>query len=185
MNWAQCSDEQLLQHTDDADCMAELLRRYTRMCHAVAADFAALPHEDCVQECGIALLEAARHYDPTRGASFGTYAWVCMRNRLCRMARTMRAQRQRPATGQEAAEGVEAEVDWLEAQQELRHSRAEVRHRLSEMEYRVYVLYTAGNRQNEIAALLSTPEHPVGVKSINNALQRIRRKLRRQTRGEE
>ena len=180
MNWAECSDRQLLQHLDDGDCMAELARRYMRMCYAVAADFANLPHDDCVQECYLALLAAARHFDPDRGVGFGTYAWTCMHNRLCRMARTQRA-RQRPATGQEPAYGAdETEVDWLDAQQELRRHRQEVRHRLSPLEYRVYTLYTAGNRQSEIAALLSTPQRPMGVKTVNNALQRIRRKLRRE-----
>lgn len=170
------TDRELLADLDNEGCAAELVRRYTPMCYAVARSFPNLPKEDSVQECGLALLAAARHYDPSRNASFGTYAWRCMRNRLCRFARKQRREAEsvsayRPQEGEDSA-------DWAEIQEQLHHDRMAVKRKLSPLEFRVYALFTAGNRQNEIAALLSTEQRPISIKSVNNALTRIRRKLR-------
>ena len=175
------TDDRLLANLDDEECKAELVRRYTPMCHAVAAEFGNLSREDSVQECGLALLAAARHYDPTRGASFGTYAWTCMRNRLCRLARKKRPDTASVAEAVTLPTEPEDDMDvWTDRQETMHAMRESVRHKLSPYEYRVYSLVTAGNSAAEVAVLLSTPDRPLTVKSVTNALQRIRRKLRKQ-----
>ena len=180
MRVTDLDDSELLAHLDDPDRKAELVRRYTPMCHAVAAEFANLSHEDSVQECGLALLAASRHYDPSRGATFGTYAWTCMRNRLCRLARQKRVRTAAMAEHATAQPLDEDDLDvWTDRQEDLQAQRELVRHKLSPYEYRVYTLVATGNSATEIALLLSTPDKPLTVKSVNNALQRIRRKLRR------
>ncbi|MBQ5633734.1 MAG: hypothetical protein IIV11_02485 [Clostridia bacterium] len=58
-------------------------------------------------------------------------------------------------------------------QERLKSLYAVIRKNLSELEYKVWQLYISGRSAAEIAALLSTDE-----KSVNNAIYRIRKKLR-------
>ena len=137
--------------------------------------------EDLIQEGLIGLLYAVRAFRQECGASFETFAYVCITNRL--RSAVVRLGKQLSfaspegdmadmmgLVGRESEEdpqelfisGEEAQL-WLKRADEL----------LSPMENRVMRLYLGGYSYQEMAAALdSTP------KSVDNALCRVRKKLR-------
>ena len=82
----ELSDEQLqgLALSGNADAEEELIQRYSmvvkaraRACFLVGGD-----GEDLIQEGMIGLVSAIRNYSPEGGASFRTYAELCVKRRL-------------------------------------------------------------------------------------------------------
>lgn len=61
--------------TDNLRLVYATVRRYWRPSHPV-------PYEDIVQTGMVALTNAARHFDPSRGLAFSTYAVTAIRNDL-------------------------------------------------------------------------------------------------------
>ena len=80
------SDEQLqsLAKSGSLDAEEELIKRYSivvkaraRVCFLVGGE-----SEDLIQEGMIGLVSAIRNYSPDGGASFKTYAELCIKRRL-------------------------------------------------------------------------------------------------------
>ncbi len=168
---------------------SELLNRYTKIMlgkilviRTVGADA-----DDLMQECSLGLLFAARSYSPERDAAFGTYASVCMDNRLRSVIRSLKGQKniplsnytelsellENPAASEPADIGADPEARILisESVSELKELIAR---RLSDIEYRVFVEYLSGHSYDTIAKHLG-----ISAKSVDNALHRVRTKLRR------
>ena len=73
-----------------------LLRRYQPVVSRIAAGFAASPEdaEDLTQEGLLALLTAARGFDPEKQVPFSAFAGVCVANRLRSVKRRARTQKE-------------------------------------------------------------------------------------------
>lgn len=135
--------------------------------------------DDLVQEAMMALLTAARRYRAHGGASFATFCRVCVKNRLLNAAKSL----QTPESPQED-EQLYSAVDrddhlhnsGFEDRYDDRENDAALLSRLkatlSPLEYRVMILHLAAYTYQEIALSLH-----VSPKSVDNAMQRIRRKL--------
>lgn len=135
--------------------------------------------DDLVQEAMLALLSAVRRYRPDGGASFATFCRICVKNRLLNAARSL----QTPESPQED-EQLYSAVDrddhlhnsGFEDRYDDREDDVELLRRLkatlSSLEYRVLILHLAAFTYDEIAASLA-----VSAKSVDNAMQRVRRKL--------
>ena len=80
------SDEQLQKLAASGDHLAEeiLTERYTQLVSACAQPYFMLGGEraDLMQEGMVGLFQAIRHYSPERGASFRTFADLCINRRI-------------------------------------------------------------------------------------------------------
>lgn len=134
--------------------------------------------EDLRQVALLALYRAAQGFDLAQcGVEFGLYAKICISNALISQLRVIRRHLPEipiaelwPAEEGGGAEDPARRVMEEEAAEAL-HAR--IRSLLSPFENRVWNLYTAGYPGGEIARLLGKTPH-----SIENAVYRIRRKLR-------
>ena len=66
------------------DCLETLLRENEGLVHCIVwqASKGVMEYADLMQEGRIGLWQAIQHYDPGRGRSFGSYAWVAIEWRL-------------------------------------------------------------------------------------------------------
>ena len=89
------SDRELAAAAQGGDTFAEgeLVKRYAQLAEGISRSYRLVggDGDDLKQIALIALLEAVRSYDPTRGAEFATYASVCMRNRVLDAVRSAAA----------------------------------------------------------------------------------------------
>lgn len=185
----QMSDEALctaLQNGTSAagDILAHRYRKLVRCC-AHPYFLAGGDSEDLLQEGMFGLIKAMREFRADREASFQTFAEVCIRSRLCSVIRASRAGKHSPLN-----ESVPLNAFLLDAQPQYSQLDPEdllidreksaallnqVRSQLSELEVRVLDLYLDGCSCGEIAATVGK-----SYKSVDNAVQRIRRKIGRQ-----
>ena len=185
----QMSDEALctaLQNGTSAagDILAHRYRKLVRCC-AHPYFLAGGDSEDLLQEGMFGLIKAMREFRADREASFQTFAEVCIRSRLCSVIRASRAGKHSPLN-----ESVPLNAFLLDAQPQYSQLDPEdllidrekaaallnqVRSQLSELEVRVPDLYLDGCSCGEIAATVGK-----SYKSVDNAVQRIRRKIGRQ-----
>ncbi len=137
--------------------------------------------EDLIQEGYIALYSAICSYDESRGASFSTFANLCIRNRMLNwIEKNMNSsassyqlsainETQLTQSGM-IEDGFENSVI---VKDELHDLLALADKLLSELEKRVFSLYIKGYTNSEICKSLS-----ISRKSCDNTLFRIRTKLR-------
>ena len=183
------TDEALLAGARQGDRNAEeaLIVRYTRLIRACARPLflAGGDSEDLVQEGLMGLMDAIREFDGSQGAAFSTFARVCVQNRLRSAVRS--AAREKHMALNDAVSWEEREVsemgrgrdpenpeDVVIAQENWREEVARLGRELSPFEREVLGQYLDGFSYQEIA--LATGKPP---KAVDNAVQRIRRKLAR------
>ena len=121
------------------------------------------------------LLAAVRTYRPDGGAAFTTYATACIRNRLLSAARRV-GQTPRQVPLEEDAELSDVTADpalRLQEQEAAQQLLMLMRQRLTELEYTVMLLRLSECSYDEIAARLGITK-----KAVDNAVQRLRRKIR-------
>lgn len=171
------SDEELarLAVEGDRDAFAVLSDRYLPIIHSRANRYSSIVGvelEDFQQEGLLALYRAARGYQNDGQAAFRTYATTCINNSMTTaIRRHMRQRKQESALSLEQLDLAQAgELSDREAVRELSD---QIQAQLSPFERQVLLLYLSGHSYAQIAQLLSTSAKPV-----DNALQRVRRKLR-------
>ena len=188
------SDEQLVadSRAGDQSAMSELLDRYRRFARAKARSYFLVggDREDIVQEGMIGLYKAIRDYSADAGASFLSFAELCITRQILTAIKTATRQKHTPLNTYVSFDrpheddpghtlgdtiAVEEEADPLAKlvqTDEVAQLRSVFDEVLSELESDVLELYVEGRSYQEIAEQLG--RH---VKSIDNALQRIKRKL--------
>ena len=178
MNYARATErELLLLAREDASCVDELLRRYEPLIAKMAKSFGTVPYDIAMQEGVDALADAVLHFDPQRGTRFATYAYVCVRNRLLRCLRKTQPQRHIYEVP-EAVSSIPTPEEIALAEEAVRLTQTDAKMRLSRLEYAVWRMRIDGYGYAEIAEVLTTPQRKVTVKAVNNALVRVRKKLR-------
>ena len=142
--------------------------------------------EDLAQEGFLGLLSAIRTYRREGGASFRTYASVCIRHRMASALKRFCDTRHIPPSayleldsmdGQEEAvpsvsDGQADPAQTVIQREETERLRSRLREILTDLEYEVLMLYLGAYTYGEIAQRLQ-----LSAKTVDNALQRIRRKL--------
>lgn len=162
----------------DEPALAALIARFMPMIRSLARSAAGpgLDFEDAVQEGLIGLFSAVQRYRPEGGASFSTYASVCIRNAIWAAQRAASRKKHAPLNQSIPIPDEQSTPGPEELAQE-RERRAATLYRansaLSPFEKAVLRGYLAGLSYGQIAATLGCEE-----KSVDNALARIRRKLR-------
>ena len=189
----QCSDEALVARTwsGDAEAMDELLNRYRGFVRMKARSYflVGADREDVVQEGMVGLYKAVRDFDPSREASFRSFAELCVVRQIITAIKTATRHKHAPLNsyvslhaqvGSEDSdselgdqfEGGEDPVDHVVNMGEMASIRSYFGQILSDLESEVLRRYLDGQSYAEIADGLE--RH---VKSIDNAIQRIKRKL--------
>ena len=170
-----------------------LVCRYTRLVRTCARPFFLIggDSEDLTQEGMVGLIKAVREYDAGKAASFRTFAEICIRNRLYSVLRAAARDKHLPLN-----QSVPLDTPFFDSNSytsgtndlaqgnpetfliDREHTAAllaGVRKQLSEFEAKILGYYLDGLSCREIAALVGKPP-----KSVDNAVQRIRRKVARQ-----
>ena len=186
------SDENLcsLAAQGDSQAEAELVGRYGQLVRACARPLflAGGDSEDLIQEGMLGLLTAIRGFDPGRDAAFRTYAEICIRSRLLSAVRAAQGGKHAPlnhsvsfepplfdGTNAHLFSSVESPEDVIIGREELRERLDALKGQLSELEANILPPYLSGLSCGEIAQLVGRSQ-----KSVDNAIQRIRRKMARQ-----
>lgn len=182
------TDEELIDQArgGNDDAVGALITRYLPLVrHKVVGCYGpGLEQDDLVQEGLIGLLGAIRGFDPQRAGSFATYATQCITNRIYSAVRAALSPKHSPlrdymsispdAEGQaiQIPSDDGPETSFIKKEDnELRDRRMQTL--LSGYEQETLRLYLSGHTYQEISDLLhSSP------KAVDNALQRVRRKLK-------
>ena len=155
-----------------------LVMRYHRLVRICSRPFflAGGDSEDLMQEAMFGLLKAIREFDPERDVTFQTFAGVCIRNRVRSAVTSASRDKHAPLNNSlpmDAAGGMgydpeESIIDREEHADRLRRLKA----CLSGLERRILALYLSGLSYEEIGRQVGR-----STKSVDNAVQRIRRKV--------
>jgi RNA polymerase sporulation-specific sigma factor len=174
--------------------LSELLHKYRAFARVKARSYflVGADREDVVQEAMIGLFKAIRDFDPDREASFRVFAELCVTRQIITAIKTATRHKHgplndyvsfsRPVGGDDEGQRVVADglatvavsdpADLVISAERIRGLQAHFDEVLSDLETEVLRLYVEGKSYSEIAERLSRQ-----VKSIDNALQRIKRKL--------
>ncbi len=133
---------------------------------------------DLRQEAQIAFCNAVCNYDDSLGGvEFGLYAKICIGNSLVSFIRAYNRRGQVVSIDDGTTVLSEScdPIDRLIEQEELMILQRKIQAHLSPYENKVWWMYVSGMSSRKIAEALSVEG---GVKSVNNAIYRIRKKLR-------
>lgn len=178
---SEYTDEQLcrLTATGDRDAEEVLVKRYLRMVRVCARPYflAGGDSEDLIQEATFGLLKAIREFDPGYDAKFKTFAEVCIRNRIRSAVTTASRSKHAPLNDSIPFEslmlGSGASPEELYISREEEAERLTWLHqKLSPLERKIMALFLHGLSYREISEQVGRP-----IKSVDNAIQRIRRKV--------
>ncbi len=191
----EMTDEEIvgLCHGDDEQAMEYLLNKYKNFVRSKARSYFLIgaDHEDIVQEGMIGLYKAIRDFRPDRLSSFHAFAELCITRQIITAIKTATRQKHIPLNSYVSlnkplyddesdrtlldviVEGHASNPeDLIISQENMQRINLRIGEVLSDLEQEVLALYLDGKSYQEIAELLG--RH---VKSIDNALQRIKRKL--------
>ena len=185
-------DERLCALAREGDREAEetLVKRYHRLVRKLARPYYLVggDSDDLIQEGMIGLIYAVREFDEEKPAGFRTFAEICIRNRLYSAVRAAARDKHTPLNqsvplempffdGQSSCFGAmagENPEDLIIGRERVQDALSDVRKQLSDFEAKILGYYLDGLTIREMAkAVLRSP------KSVDNAVQRIRRKAAR------
>jgi len=186
------TDEELCSRAAQGDSRAEgeLVRRHGQLVRACARPLFLVggDAEDLIQEGMLGLLTAIRGFDPGRDTAFRTYAEICIRSRLITAIREAQGGKHAPLNQSISFEpplfdgtyahlfsSDESPEDVIIGREEMKERLSALRGQLSDFEAQILPPYLNGLSCGEIAKRVGRPQ-----KSVDNAIQRIRRKVARQ-----
>jgi len=191
------SDEQLIEevHHGNTEALDYLITKYRLFVKAKARSYFLIgaDKEDIVQEGMIGLYKAIRDFKGDKLSSFRAFAELCITRQIITAIKTATRQKHIPLnsyvsldkpiydeesdrtlmdiiTSSESEDPVHLMIN----REEYSNLEGKIGEILSELEQQVLALYLDGQSYNEISEELN--RH---VKSIDNALQRVKRKLER------
>lgn len=193
----ELSDEELVDQVrlGNTDALDFLITKYRLFVKAKARSYflVGADKEDIIQEGMIGLYKAIRDFKGDKLASFRAFAELCVTRQIITAIKTATRQKHIPLNSyvsldkpiyDEESERTLMDIitspqsdDPMHAminQEEFNYLEEKMSEVLSELEQQVLALYLEGRSYYEISELLN--RH---VKSIDNALQRVKRKLER------
>lgn len=193
--YSNLTDNELLSMAESGDEIAEdqLALRYTRLVKICSRPYFLVggDGEDLIQEGMLGLLSAIREFNISMNTSFKTYAEICVKRRIYSAIKGASRKKHEPLNDMVSFEDVLSDesnssaVSYGEAYRRspeeqvlARESVGEIIQTysrcLSKFEVEILNLYLSGLSYSEIAELCGKTD-----KSVDNAVQRIRRKLAR------
>lgn len=192
--YKEVSDEQLIEQlrSGQTEVMDYLMEKYKNLVRkrANALYLIGGETEDLIQEGMIGLFKAVSDYSPNKETSFFHFAQLCITRQMYTAVEASQRKKHSPLNtyvplnaGQEAEDGMYLEIDnrfqtldpetLFISQETVRQLLKQADERLSRMERQVLDLYLDGMNYRQIAQQMGkTP------KSVDNALQRIRGKIK-------
>ena len=133
---------------------------------------------EAVQEATIALYNAIKTYDSQR-SSFSTFASLCIKRAVISFVRKNGAQKNIPDEMLSSLEGADISdnltpEEIIIEKEDYESLTQSIKLELSKMEFEVLQMFLAGMSYTDIAESLNTNE-----KAVDNALSRIRKKLKK------
>jgi len=194
-DFTQMSDDELIEHIHQGDCEAQevLIKRYKNFVLAKSRSYflVGADREDIVQEGMIGLYKAIRDYRIERLASFRAFAELCITRQIITAIKAATRQKHQPLNSYISLnkpiydeESDRTLLDVLKSgklsnpeqlfigKETYQLIEGEINQMLSDLEYDVLQEYLEGKSYQDIAD--SIDKH---VKSVDNALQRVKRKL--------
>ena len=191
----ELTDEVMVEDAKDGDtdALEYLIRKYKNFVRAKARSYFLIgaDREDIIQEGMIGLYKAIRDYKSDKLASFRVFAELCITRQIITAIKTATRQKHIPLNSyvslnkpiyDEESDRTLLDVisghkitdpeELVISREELIHIEETIGEILSSLEWNVLTLYLQGRSYQEIAYDLD--RH---VKSIDNALQRVKRKL--------
>lgn len=196
-NFSQVKDEDLIKMIKSGDKLAleHLINRYKNLVNIKVSKYymVGAEKEDIIQEGLIGLYKAIKSYQPDKQNSFKSFASICIERQLITAIKTSNRQKHMPlnsyiSLNKDAYENddntsntdlmeifdsniVEDPLDMITKKEYYQLVENTIDKSLSDFEKKVLNCYMQGESYVQIAHKLDTP-----VKSIDNAIQRIRKK---------
>ena len=160
--------------------IAVLISRYIPLINKYAFQFSKiLDFDDLVQEGSLGLLDAISSFRPDKDVKFSTYAAVCIRNKMLKAVEKASSQKSGALIGSVSLDQMPERADDLTPEnifigkESLDAVMDDVKKVLSPLERRILFSHLGGLDYKTIAQNLK-----ISQKSVDNALQRVRRKLK-------
>ena len=193
--YAEFTDEQIVEMSHSGDIAAEeyLLDKYKSFVRSKARSYflVGADHEDIVQEGMIGLYKSIRDFRPDKLSSFRAFAELCITRQIITAIKTATRQKHIPLNNY-----VSLNKPLYDEESDRTLLDVIVEGRISDPEELIINMENVGNIRTKISEVLSTLEQQVlnayldgksyqeiaeslgrHVKSIDNALQRVKRKL--------
>jgi len=194
--YGKMSDEEIVKLANGGDLLAlehliykykDLVKVKAKVYYIVGAD-----RDDIVQEGMIGLYKAIRDFRDERTSSFRNFADICVTRQMITAIKTATRQKHLPLNGYislnkpiysdgtstmaetVSSDGATDPMELFIGKEELDATEEKINSVLSSLERQVLTYYVEGRSYEEIALDLNRR-----VKSIDNALQRIKRKIER------
>lgn len=172
------SDEDLVCQSKKSEIATTIIiSRYSKLIYKKAHSRSRFDYEvdDLIQEGLMALISAVGTYDKSHGAKFSTYANVCITNR---MTNTL--------LKSNLNDKIDTSIDEIEndfttitpesillEKEKTQELYTKIINILSDKEWKVFCLFLTGSTYDQMARQLNLP-----LKVVDNAMQRVRRKLK-------
>jgi RNA polymerase sporulation-specific sigma factor len=194
--YGKMSDEEIVKLANGGDLLAlehliykykDLVKVKAKVYYIVGAD-----RDDIVQEGMIGLYKAIRDFRDERTSSFRNFADICVTRQMITAIKTATRQKHLPLNGYislnkpiysdgtstmaetVSSDGATDPMELFIGKEELDATEEKINSMLSSLERQVLTYYVEGRSYEEIALDLNRR-----VKSIDNALQRIKKKIER------
>lgn len=185
---AGLTDDELVKRFASGDensdsAFTALANRYIGLIRSITSKYrvSGLEPDDLTQEGLLGFLDAVKTYSAEKSASFRTYAGVCIDNRFKTLLKKSESLKRKAlntsvpldenAIG-EVAGSVDPENMYI-GKESVSALRADMARIFTQLEQKVLNRYLAGESYKDIARELS-----IEVKSVDNAMRRVRKKLR-------
>jgi RNA polymerase sporulation-specific sigma factor len=202
-NYETMLDEQIIESArlGDEQALEYLIYKYRHFVRAKARSYFLIgaDREDIIQEGMIGLYKAIRDFRSDKLSSFRAFAELCITRQIITAIKTATRQKHIPLNSyvslnkpiyDEESDRTLMDVlsgtritdpeELIISQEDYNHIECKIGELLSDLEWKVLTSYLQGKSYQEIAEDLG--RH---VKSIDNALQRVKRKLERYLNGKE
>ena len=188
-------DNEIIKRINDGDknALNYLLSKYTDIVNMKAGKYfiVGAEKEDIMQEGLIGLFKAIISFDPKKQSSFKTFANLCVERQLQTAIKSSMRQKHMPLNSYlsfnisaydenddtsllevfETEKTADDPLDIVTKKEYYNFVEERIEETLSDFEKQVLHRYTNGETYSEIATKLNSP-----VKSVDNAIQRIRKK---------
>ena len=194
-NFENSNDEEILLEIKNGNehALEFLISKYKSLVNNKVAKYFIIgaEKEDIIQEGLIGLFKAIKDYDKTKQNSFKSFASLCIERQIITAIKTSNRQKHLPLNSSLSlnntineydnetsfieivdAPNIEDPLETITKKEYFSIIKSKLNSNLSDFEKKVLNNYIDGNSYTHIAKKLDTP-----VKSIDNAIQRIRKKL--------
>ena len=185
-----------MAQSGDGDAFERLLDQYTPLIRSAVTKFMSslsasrrsieISEEDLTQEAAIALYLSALSYDEEKNVTFGQYAKTGIKHRLInyvRRFRRVKGPEPVPVSIEDCPEEEPADPDCeplnaMITRESFEEFRKTVKDILTEREYQIFIMTADGDSPAQISKKLG-----INVKSVYNAIQRGKSKLKKSTKN--